>query len=77
MTNTTNKNDSWAGYDEAAAEAWIEKFHSGAMQNIRGCPKPSDPIAADGWQTAEDEKHVHTVMPSRPEGYYHSALVAE
>lgn len=61
-------------YDDAEAEAQIERFHAGYDAHKRGEPCPSEKDAADGWNARDHACHTVVVMPSRPEGYYHLPL---
>lgn len=61
-------------FDDTAADAAADRFCDGFLARGRGKPRPADPDEAEGWDEAKRGERVVTVMPERPEGYYHMPI---
>lgn len=59
---------------EIEAEEAADLFCEGFLAFSRGEPRPTNTIAAEGWDDAQRTSRVRVVMPARPEGYYHMPL---
>lgn len=58
-------------FDEAACDRW----HDGARDAHRSIHRTSDDADyLEGYEQALEDMKVVVVYPSRPEGYYHSAI---
>ena len=59
--------------EQDISDAIADRYAAGFLAHGNGDPRPTDIVAAEGWDEAARSAKVRVEMPTRPEGYWHAA----